>query len=120
MSWTFCTSGAALMKAGANASSVIRASGAELAQWYDEAEGKVIAETRRDWKGSATTITSGAALALSDCISDLIGIKIINYDTSGFPTTANAQLALDVLYDNANKNINVLKDFKSNDIKSPV
>lgn len=118
MAWTFCTSGAAINKAGANASTSI--SGADLDRWSDQVEGRIIAETRRDWKTYINQITSGAYLILGDCASDLIAMKIINYDTSGFPTTASAQLTLDVLYDNSNKCLNVLRDFKSNDIKSPV
>ena len=116
MTWTLCTSEAIIYKAGNNASSEAISSGSIMADFYDEAEGVVVAETRRDWVGGYSSVASGAKFALADAVSDLAAMKVINYDPNEW-TLATAQTKLDVLRDNATRNINTLKDFKSNGIK---
>ena len=118
MSFTFCVvSGAIIQKAGANASSSVTTSGSMLANFSDYAEGIIIAETRRNWLNNYSTLISGMKWILADCATDLAAMKVINYDMSGYTSRAEAQTMLDVLKDNANKNMQTLKDFKSNEIK---
>ena len=117
-SFNFCTSEAIVYKAGANVSSSAAASAALLQSYYDWAEGLVVAETRRDWVKNKSSVASGALLALGHAISDLAAMKLINYDMSGYTSRLEAQTMLDVLKDNSNRVIGVLKDFKSNEIKS--
>lgn len=119
MSWTLCTSGAAIRKAGANANSTIVASGSAIQDWTDQAEGYIISFTRRDWVDSYSSVDAGVKHALADCCSDLVAKKIINYDMSGYTSRLEAQTMLDVLDDNANRILKELKDFKSNKIVAP-
>ena len=119
MSWTLTTSGAAIAKGGANANSTITASGSVLAKWSDHAEGYIVAACRRDWVGSYTSVDSDIQLILSDVCSSHIAKQIITYDMSGFVNLAEAQTMLNVQDDIIIRGIEILKDFKSNDIKTP-
>ena len=80
-SWNFTTSEAAIAKAGAGADTDIIASTATLAKWSDQVEGKINSLTRVDWiTNPATANFTGL---LDDIASDLIAIKIINYNMRG-------------------------------------
>jgi len=113
MSWTLSTSGAAIYKAGLNANSTATASGAMLAKFSDQAEGVLCAATRKDWVADYATVTANFKPILDDTVSNLIATEIINYDLSGFTSRAEAQTMLDVLRDNTNRNIDILKDDKN-------
>lgn len=119
MSWTLCTSGAAVAKAGVNANSDATTSGALMTTWSDSAEGRIIAECRRDWVDSYSSVDSGTKELLKDVCSSLIAIQIISYDMSDYSSREEAQTMLDVQDDTAKRGMSILKDFKSNTIKSP-
>ena len=106
MAWILCTSGQAVNKAGANANAAIILSGQPLAEWSDEAEQTVCMKTRKDW---ITTPPTSFVSSIADVVSDLIAIKIINYDMSGYTSRAEAQTMLDVLKDNSD---NIIKDLR--------
>jgi len=113
MSWTLTTSGAAISKAGYGANSTIVASTATLAKWSDQAEGALITNTRYDWVTNIGSVGTYFKPILDDTISDMVAMKIINYDMGGYTSRSEAQTMLDVLNDNKNKNIAVLKEEKS-------
>ena len=98
MSWTLCTSGAAIAKAGANANSdIIVYDGTNkniMDEWSNQAEGFLNAETRYDWIASSGTANFTAAL--SDVVSSKVANNIIAYDMSGYTSRAEAQTMLDV------------------------
>jgi len=118
MSWTLTTSGAAIVKAGANKSGVITLSGAELAKWSDNAEGYIVATTRRDWVTDYASLSTEIKNILDDIASSHIAKQIISYDMSGYTSRFEATTMLDVQDDIIQRGINILKDFKSNDIRS--
>lgn len=109
MSFTLCTSGAAVYKAGANADPNATSSGAILAEWSDEVEGTICTITRRDWVTDWTSLEANYKPILSDLASDLIAMKIINYNMEGYTGLNEASTMLDVLRDNANRNLDILK-----------
>jgi len=113
MAWTLSTSGACIIKAGTNANSAITASGAALSKWSDEAEGTLNALTRKDWVADYASIKANFKPALDDAVSDIIAIRIINYDMSGYTSRLEAQTMLDVIKDNLNRNLDALKDQKN-------
>ena len=117
MSWTLCTSGSAILKAGANANSTIIASGS-LSFFSDEAEGRIEAETRRTWVASYSGLGTGIKGVLSDVCSSLIAMNIISYDTTGY-LSREADTLLNVNDDRASKGLQTLKDFKSNTLQTP-
>mgnify|MGYP007100103105 CR=1 FL=1 len=118
MSWTLCTSGAAILKAGTHANSTIIASGASLAIWSTEAEGRIEAETRRTWVANYSTLLSGAKGILADVCSSLIAMNIIAYDTTGY-LTREADTLLNVNDEKASRGLAILKDFESHTFKTP-
>lgn len=108
MSWTLTTSGAAISKAGAKANSTIVASTATLAKWSDDAEGQLAILTRKNWVTDYAAVTANFKPALSDAVSDLVAMRIVNYDMSGYTGKREAETILDVLRDNFSRILAVL------------
>lgn len=109
MSWTLCTSGAAIAKAGASASSTITGSGATLAEWSDEVEGTICTQTRYDWVTNYASVGAKFKPILADLASDMIATRIVAYDMSGFAQLAEAQTLLNVLENHLSRNLAALK-----------
>jgi hypothetical protein len=116
MSWTLTTSGAVLLKAGLNANALLIASAASLAKFSDEAEGFVNASTRKDWVADYANVTANFKGMLDDVTSDVIAMKVINYDMSGFTSRQEAGKMLDVLHDSMSRKIDVLKEDHNKEI----
>lgn len=114
MTFTLTTSGACLIKAGAGANPAV--SGSYLDTFSDQVEAKICALTRKDWVTDYATIKTNFKNILSDVASDLIAIKIINYDMSGYTSRAEAQTMMDVLKDNADENLKALKEDKIKEV----
>ena len=115
MSWTLTTSGKAIAKAGTNVNSKFEVGHADwdddmMAGFSDDVEGSVCMKTRRDWINNAggTVIMS----AISDLTSDLIAIKMIEFDMSGY-VKGEAQTMLDVLTTNSDTVIKDLREKKN-------
>lgn len=117
MTWTLTTSEAAIRKAGENADATIVASGAALANWSDQAEGRIVAETRRNWVTDYASVPADVKKILDDTASSLIAMQIINYNMLGFTSRAEAQTMLNIQDNTATTGMRVLKDFKSNEIR---
>ena len=110
MTWTLCTSGAIIHKAGLNANATVVASSAIMAEFYDEAEAQLNAITGYDWTTNYASVGTYFKNILADTVSDLSAMKVINYDMSGFSSRTEAQTMLDVLRDNILRNMDALKD----------
>lgn len=109
MSWNLTTSGACIAKAGANANSSIVLSGAVLSKWCDQAEASLNTLTRRDWVSLSGATRLTFAGILDDVVSDMVAMKIINHDMSGYTSLAEATTMLDVMRDNIQRNLGELK-----------
>ena len=112
MSWGLCTSGSAIAKAGVNVNSKFQppiTAETEMAEFSDQAEGTVCMKTRRDW----VTTAGGSIImnAVEDAVSDLIAIKLIEHDMSGY-IKGEAQTMLDVLTTNSDTIIKDLREDK--------
>lgn len=119
MTWTLTTSGAAIAKAGANEGwSTDTKSGAYLAKWNEESEGRVEAETRRSWVSNYSALDTGIKNVLSDVTSSMIAKRIIAFDTTKY-VGDEATLLIDLNDDIETKGLRVLSDFKSNTLKTP-
>ena len=110
MAWTFCTSGAAIAKAGANANSTITASGTQLAIWSEDAEATMCAISRIDLVTGYASLTANGKQILSDATSSFIAINLINYDMSGYTSRYEAETMMDVLRDSALRGMSLIKD----------
>lgn len=119
MSWTFCSSGAAIIKAGVNVNSDIRISGSHLANWSNQAEGDICMRTRRDWLTNYSDLSTLIKYALESISSSMIAKQMVSYDLSTYDSLNEALTIINVQDDIIVTNLKVLEDFKSNIIKTP-
>jgi hypothetical protein len=112
MSFTLCSSGAIVIKAGKNVNSDAASSGAILEQFSDEAEGRICAETRYDWVSNYASIGSNFKPILTDVSSSLAAIKLVMYDMSGYTNRGEAEDVLNINFDLVQKALKVLADDK--------
>lgn len=116
MSFTMCTSGQAIMRAGSNANSSIIIDVPTLNAWSTEAEGLIDAETGM----SITANFGGYALsgAASIAAASKIAMAIIAYDTTGYISREADTLMNnnDGAYKAAIKN---MKEKQKNNLTSP-
>ena len=117
---TFCTSGAAIMKAGKNVSSEI--SGAFLVgsttdyaidHWIAQAESTINAMTRYNWTDDYSGMNDDVKKILEDVASDLAAIKAITWDMSGYTSRVEAEDLINVLRDSALRGLAILRDKKT-------
>lgn len=118
MAWTLCTSGAAILKAGTNANSTITASGASLAVWSLEAEGRIEQETHTSWVTNYSTLSTGMQGALAQVCSALVAQSIISYDTTGY-LSREADTLLNKNDDEITKGLAALSDKTKHTLRSP-
>ncbi len=112
MSWTLSTSAACIVKAGLNANSTIVASAAVLTKWSDQAEGFIVATTRKDWVADYGSVITNAKPILDDVTSSIVAMDIINYDMAGYTSRLESQTMLDVLSDGITRGLKYLEERK--------
>lgn len=112
MSWTFCTSGAAISKAGANVNSTIKASGATLADWSDEIENQICNEARVDLVTNFGSLTSNGKQILHQIASAAVAQRMVAYDINSYPSVSEAETILDLLEDQRAEGLKQIKDDK--------
>jgi len=86
MTWTLCSSGAAIAKAGTHANSAVVASGTILLEWCTEAEGFICTECHNDFIANYTILPTQIKNALKQATSSMIAMNIIAYDPTGYWT----------------------------------
>ena len=112
MAVTMCTSGAVVLKAGANATVF---TDAQYTQLINQAEAVINNMTRIDYTAAYSGLSSGAAVLFEEVCSNLAGMYAIQYDMSGFTSRFEAQTMLDVLRDGAMRGLQLIKDKKVTD-----
>lgn len=112
MSFTLCTSGAIVIKAGNNVNSTGAASAALLEQFSDEAEGRICAETRYDWITDYASIGASFKPILADVASSLGAIKLIMWDMGSYTGRGEAEDMININFDLAQKGLKILTDDK--------
>ncbi len=114
MAVTFCSSGAAVLKAGTNVNSLFIEDKAE-ATWpglINQAESLINSTARFNFIPIFSTLNNETKLLLEQTCSDIAAMYAINYDMSGFTTRLEAQTMLDVLRDRSEKGLALIKDQK--------
>ena len=111
MSWTLCTSGSAIVKAGVNANSTITASGSTLAAWSDEAEADVCTLARYDVIANYATLTTDGKKVVGKYCSAYIAQNIINYDPDAIGRST-ATFMLNILENQKGEFKQLVKDDK--------
>ena len=119
---TMTTSGATLIKAGANVSVVISQNGAEglsadeiITGFINQAESVINVATRFNWTDAYTGLNVDVKKILDDACSSLAAMYAIQYDMGNYTTIFEAQTMLDVHRDAALRGISILRDKKSED-----
>ncbi len=113
MAFILCSSGAIVVKAGANASSYAITSGAILTQFSNEAEGLINSMSRYDYTTNYGSLTANAKTLLGEIASNLAAIYVIQYDMSGFTTRIEAEDMINVLRDGALRGLSLIRDEKT-------
>ena len=109
MSFALCTEPEAINKAGINANTTFVASTATIAAWSDQVEGTINSITRFDWVADIGNVNANFIGILADTASDLIAMKIVSNDLSGYNKTLNGTTLLDILNNNSQRNIEILR-----------
>lgn len=115
--WTFCTSAAAVAKAGANVSSASSAA-VTMADWCIEAQGTIESQTGKSFIDNYSSLPAGVSGALSDVCSSMVAMKLISYDTTGY-LSREADTLMNMNYDIVTKGMKDLEDFKKLKLKNP-
>lgn len=112
MSFTLCTSGAILWKAGYGAdwTGVCANSYAILTDFADKAEARLSGYMNRDLVSLYSTISTNFKPLISDTVAVLAAIDVANYNPLNYPTSLIFQTTLDLLTDDLNRNLKVLQD----------
>ena len=114
------TSGAVLIKAGADVSTDISdgvqgLSGDDIiSQFINEAEAYVCAQTRYDWTANYGSLAANYKNILNETVSNLAAIYCIEYDLDAIGRSA-AMSKINVLWARIDKNIQFLKDTEKTD-----
>lgn len=116
MTFTLTTSGAIVLKAGANASSTATSSGAFLEQLSDEAEALINATAGIDIVGNYSSLDTSTKNMLGDIASSYAAMSLVAYDMSGYTSLSEAETLLDVLNDRVVKGLALLKEDRALDI----
>jgi len=117
MSYTFTTSGAILLKAGANVSTNFTGTNAQanLSGFSDNAEALINAVARIDLVASYSTLGTNTKAILGDVASDLAAMRAISYDSSGYTNSSEVQTMLNVLFNNSNRGLKLLENKNTTD-----
>lgn len=109
MSWTFCTSGQAIVKAGANANSTITASNQALADWSDEIEALICSAIRYDAVTNYGNLTTNGKKLFQMISSSHIAQQIVDYDL-GVNGSRKSETILDVQENQVKRGLQLLED----------
>ena len=110
MVFTLCTSGQAVVKAGANVSSTIATSGQFLLDLSNESESVISSVAAQDVVTDFSTFTSEGKLILQRLCSNMIAFDLVSYDSKGFNSTRDFETKLDALQSNIDKDTRLIKD----------
>jgi len=118
MSYTLSTSGNAKVKAGNHANTDLTDDPVLMSALDDMAEGWVCAETRRDWVGSYSSLSTNIKNVLNDIVSSKVALAVITWDSTDY---LNSELNSILNHNDGvvTTGLRFLKDFKSNEIKTP-
>lgn len=114
MSWTLCTSGSAIIKAGEDADTTLTgytgASKTAMDQFSDEAEALVCSTARSNIITNYTSLTANGKKIIDDICSSYIAQQIIRYKISSYQSRAEATTMLNVLENTIQRNLKMLAD----------
>ena len=83
----------------------------------EQAEGEIIAETRRDWITDFSSLNANTKKLLNVAVSSLASIEIALNDVSGYIDSAEQERILDINYDKYQRAVRILSKLDHNDIR---
>ncbi|MCK9371377.1 hypothetical protein M0R04_15795 [Candidatus Dojkabacteria bacterium] len=98
MTWTLCTSGAAIANAGSHADNTIVASAATLLNWCTAAEGFICMETHTDFVANYSTQNVRIKGALNAACAAMVAMDIIKYNPRNY-VTREADMLMNANYE---------------------
>ena len=104
---TLCINADVVLKAGTNvnATAIIEAS---TNNYIKQAEGFVCLNSEYDWVTNYASVSTIGKEELRNITSSLAAFYAINYDQSGFSSRTEAQVMLDVCWQNVVEGINLI------------
>lgn len=111
MTTTFASSGACLLKAGANVNSVFTGQNAETnwTSFINQAEQYICTLTKIDYLTLFSSLSANKKKLLEEVTTNIAASYAISYDLSGY-TTRIGETMLDVLAEGTRRGIDLLKD----------
>ena len=110
MVWTLCTSGSAIIKAGANVNTTIKASGSTLEDWNEEAEDYISSLAHNDVVTGFSGFKDEGKQILQRLCSNLIAFEMVAFDDASFNSQRSFETKLDTLQNNIDKDVRLLGD----------
>lgn len=110
MTVTLCDSGAVKLRAGANASTTIINSDANLTVFINQAEGDIAAETQCDWVAVYSGLSANYKKVLEGACASKAALKVISYNTVGYTGVGEATFMANVLWAEYDRAIRVLSN----------
>jgi len=104
-----CTYEDVINKAGSGANATAKDI-ATVSNFVLQAEGILNARTRRNWTSAYATLDDDVKGIISEIVSNLAAIKVINYSMAGYASRLEAQAIIDNLYNQSERLINELKE----------
>ena len=105
----FCTTAEVQRKVGANASATSNVE-AFINDFVSQAESLINCETRFNWSDNYAALDLDVKAILKMAASSKAAMLVIQYDMSGYTGKREAETMLDVLIDEYNKAIKLLRD----------
>jgi len=112
MTVTMTSSGAVLIKAGANVNSAL--TDTEITRFINEAEGIINSVCRYNYVDNYPSNADVQGI-FNQVSSDLAAISCINYDIDSYPSRTEAEDMINVLRDSALRGLAILRDKKVQD-----
>jgi len=98
MTWTLCSSNAAIHQAGAHANAVCIASASILSDYSDAAEGFVCMECHTDFVTNYSGLNTQIKNAITAAVSSIVAMDIVSYDPRGY-LTREADMIMNKCYE---------------------
>lgn len=119
MTFTLCTSGNIVTKAGSHVSSTLSTSGNVLSQISDEVEGYLCEVTGYDWVTNYADVSTQVQKALQGASSSLGGMILASMDSTGYQGK-EFEVLMNMNDGIVENTVNKLKDSKfSDNLKTP-
>ncbi|NHZ84428.1 MAG: hypothetical protein GWP19_00930 [Planctomycetia bacterium] len=108
----FATTAEVSRKAGANASATSNVE-AYINDFMTQAEAEINVATRYNWSDAYSGLNVDVKGILKEATSNLAAIYVIQFDMSGFTSRGEAESMITILRDGYLRNIQFLRDIKS-------